>query len=118
MCQRSRAEICDLSTSTRKIGLANLDEYYYGETMRKMGDAVSIARLGGPEIAPLAGISMTDFLRQHGASPDAIHYLLFGFEEHAALDFSSTGRARGPPLHGWFCRRILLLNIPWEKWSL
>jgi hypothetical protein len=81
--------------------------------MRKIGDAVS--EQWPPEIAPLADISMADFLRQRGASPDAIHYLLFGFEEDAALDFARLG---GPAPHVWFCRRILLLNIPWEKLSL
>jgi monoamine oxidase len=75
----------DLTPEERKIGLSKLDEHYYGETMRKIGDAV---REGWPpELARLADISMSDFLRQRGASPDAIHYLLFGFEEDAALDF-------------------------------
>jgi monoamine oxidase len=75
----------DLTPEERKIGLANLDEHYYGETMRKIGDAVRDE--WPPEIAPLADISMAAFLRQRGASPDAMHYLLFGFEDDAALDF-------------------------------
>ena len=40
-----------------------------------------------PEITRLAEISMADFLRQRGASEDAVHYMLFGFEDDAALDF-------------------------------
>jgi monoamine oxidase len=75
----------DLTPAERQIGLTNLDEHYYGETMRRIGDAVREA--WAPEIAPLADISMRDFLRQRGASTDAIHYMLFGFEEDAALDF-------------------------------
>jgi monoamine oxidase len=75
----------DLTPEERKIGLSNLDEHYYGETMHKIGDAVR--EQWPPELARLADISMSDFLRQRGASPDAIHYLLFGFEEDAALDF-------------------------------
>ena len=30
----------DLTPEERKIGLSNLDEHYYGETMRKIGDAI------------------------------------------------------------------------------
>ena len=75
----------DLTPEERKIGLSNFDEYYYGETMRKIGDAVRDD--WPPEIALLGDISMADFLRQRGASPDAIHYMLFGFENDGALDF-------------------------------
>lgn len=75
----------DLTPDERRIGLSNLDEHYYGETMRKVGDAVRA--VWPPEIAPLADISIRDFLQQRGASADAIHYICFGFEESAALDF-------------------------------
>src|SRR6266567_4761451 len=75
----------DLTPEERRIGLATLDEHYYGETMRKIGDG--IREDWPPEIARLADISMADFLRQRRASGDAIHYMLFGFEEDAALDF-------------------------------
>lgn len=75
----------DLTPEERKIGLSNFDQHYYGETMRKIGDA--IREDWPPDILRLADISMSDFLRQRGASPDAIHYMLIGFEEDAALDF-------------------------------
>ncbi len=75
----------DLTPDERRVGLSNLDEYYYGETMRKIGDG--IREDWPPEIARLADISMRDYLRQRGASADAIHYMLFGFDEDAALDF-------------------------------
>jgi monoamine oxidase len=75
----------DLTPDERRVGLAGLDEHYYGETMRKIGDA--IREDWAPEITGLADINMRDFLRQRGASADAIHYMLFGFEEDAALDF-------------------------------
>jgi monoamine oxidase len=75
----------DLTPEERRIGLTNLDEHYYGESMRKIGDA--IREDWPPEIERLGDISMRDFLRQRGASDDAIHYLLFGFEADAALDF-------------------------------
>jgi len=75
----------DLTPNERKIGLSAFDEYYYGETMRKVGDA--IRETWPPDLAPLADISMGEFLRRKGASPDAIHYMTFGFEGDAALDF-------------------------------
>jgi monoamine oxidase len=75
----------ELTPNERKIGLSSFDEYYYGETMRKIGDGIRDD--WPPEIARLGDISMAEFLRQRGASPDAIHYMLFGFENDAALDF-------------------------------
>ena len=75
----------DLTPEERKIGLANLEDHYCGEIMRSTGDAM---REQWPaEFAGLADISMRDFLKQRGASDDAAHYMLFGFEENAALDF-------------------------------
>ncbi len=79
----------DLTPAERRIGLSNLDEHYYGDLVRKIGDA--IREDWPPEIMRLADISMADFLRQGGASADAIHYLSFGFEEAAALDIIREG---------------------------
>lgn len=75
----------DLTPEERRIGLTKFDEHYYGEVMRKIGD--SIREQWPPDLARLADISMADYLRQRGASEDAIHYMLFGFEDDAALDF-------------------------------
>lgn len=75
----------DLTAQERKIGLLNLDEHYYGETMRKVADA--IREEWPPELARLADISFAGFLRQRGASEDAIRFMSLGFEEDAALDF-------------------------------
>ena len=75
----------DLTPEERKIGLSNLDEHYYGETMRKLGDAIRDD--WPPELARLGDISFADFLRQRGASEDAIHFMAFGFEKDSALDF-------------------------------
>jgi monoamine oxidase len=74
----------DLTPDERRIGLTNLDEYYYGDLMRKVGEP--IREDWPPEIMRLADITMADFLRQRGASADAIHYMLLGFDEAAALD--------------------------------
>ncbi len=75
----------DLTPKERQIGLENFDEHYYGATTRKIGDGI---REDWPaEIVQLGNISMADFLRQQGASDDAIHYMVLGFEDDAALDF-------------------------------
>ena len=75
----------DLTVEERRIGLSNFDEHYYGPTMRKIGDA--IREDWPPEIVALADISMADYLRRQGASEDAISYMVFGFQDDAALDF-------------------------------
>ena len=54
----------DLTPDERRIGLSNLDEYYYGDLMKKIGE--SIREDWPPEIMRLADISMADFLRQRG----------------------------------------------------
>jgi monoamine oxidase len=83
-CDMSQVPL-DLTPEERRIGLEGLDAHYYVDTMRKIGDAIRAD--WPPELARLADVSMSDFLRQRGASEDAIHYMLFGFEEDAALDF-------------------------------
>ena len=75
----------DLTPDERRVGLSSLDEYYYGEMMRKIGGAVR--EVWPSEVAPLADITMSEFLRRRGASKDAIRYLLLGFEDEAALDY-------------------------------
>jgi len=75
----------DLTPEERRIGLTNFDEHYYGADMRRIGDGIRDD--WPPEISRLADISMADYLRRRGASADAIHYMTFGFEDDAALDF-------------------------------
>jgi len=75
----------DLTPEEKKIGLANLNEHYYGEIMRKGGD--HIREDWPPEVAHLRDVTMADFLRQRGASEDAIRYMVLGFEDNAAADF-------------------------------
>jgi monoamine oxidase len=75
----------DLTPEERTIGLANFEDHYCGEIMRAIGDAMR--EQWPPEFAGLADISMRDFLKQRGASDDAVRYMLLGFEENAALDF-------------------------------
>lgn len=75
----------DLTPEERKIGLDDLDEYYFGPLMKQAGSA--IREEWPPEIMRLADISAEDFLHQRGASTDAIHYMLAGFEQDSALDY-------------------------------
>jgi len=75
----------DLTLEERRIGLSNFDEHYYGPMMRKIGG--HIREDWPPEIMALADISMADYLRQQGASEDAINYMVLGFQDDAALDF-------------------------------
>ena len=76
----------NLTPEERKVGLSGLDNLYYGE-LAKTGIGNHIRDDWPPEVARLGDISMGDFLRQHGASEDAIHYMLLGFEDNAALDY-------------------------------
>jgi monoamine oxidase len=75
----------DLTPEERRIGLSNFDEHYYGPTMRQIGDG--IREDWPPEVVRLGDVSMADYLRQQGASEDAIHYMVLGFQDDAALDF-------------------------------
>jgi len=75
----------DLTAEERRVGLEDLDKHYYGEIAAAIGS--HIRGDWPPEIASLADVSAHDFLRQRGASEDAIHYMLLGFEDNAALDY-------------------------------
>lgn len=74
-----------LTEEERRVGLANLEEHYYGEISKQVGNIIRDD--WPPEILKIGDVSMTDFLRQRGASEDAIHYMLLGFEENSVLDY-------------------------------
>ena len=61
----------NLTPEERKVGLSGLDNFYYGE-LAKTAIGNHIREDWPPEVAKLGDISMSDFLRQHGASEDAI----------------------------------------------
>jgi monoamine oxidase len=75
----------NLTPEERRVGLDDLEELYCGDLMRKLG--YGIPEVWPPETLRLADISMQEFLRQHGASADAIRYMLGDYEEIAALDY-------------------------------
>jgi monoamine oxidase len=75
----------DLTAEERRIGLANLEEHYCGEAARQVG--YQIRADWSPTIMRLGDITIGHFLRERGASEDAIHHMLLGFEDLAALDF-------------------------------
>ena len=74
----------NLTREERNIGLTNLEERYCGESARNIGDRI---HENWPAIARFGDISIRDFLRQRGASDDAIHYVLLGWDENAAADY-------------------------------
>jgi monoamine oxidase len=74
----------NLTAEERNTGLTNLEEHYCGETARNIGDRI---REDWPAIAKYGDITMRNFLQQAGASEDAIHYLLLGWDEDAAADY-------------------------------
>ena len=76
----------DLTLEERRIGLANLEEHYFGEATKLTGDRIRDD--WSPEIfGHLGEITASDFLRQKGASEDAIRYMLLGWEDNAAADY-------------------------------
>jgi hypothetical protein len=76
----------DLTPEERRIGLANLEEHYFGEATKLTGDR--IREDWPPEVfAHFGEITASDFLRQKGASEDAIRYVLLGWEDNAAADY-------------------------------
>jgi monoamine oxidase len=75
----------DLTPEERRMGLEALEEHYFGELLRKIGSAVR--EDWPPEMMRLSDISMEEFLRQRGASADAIHYITGGLEGVAALEY-------------------------------
>ncbi len=74
----------DLTSNERKIGLTNLEEHYFGASARQIGERI---RDDWPAIARFGDISIRDFLQQRGASEEAIHYLLLGWDDNAAADW-------------------------------
>lgn len=58
-----------LTEEERRVGLANLEEHYYGEISKQVGNIIRDD--WSPEILKIGDVSMTDFLRQRGASEDS-----------------------------------------------
>lgn len=75
----------NLTVDERKLGLGSLFAHYCSEILRKEGD--HIREDWPPEIVRLEDITIADYLRQRGASEDAIHYMLIGFDDNAAADY-------------------------------
>ncbi len=75
----------NLTPEERSIGLKDLGEHYYGKAAKQVGDR--IPEDWSPTIARFDGMSMQEFLRQEGASEDAIHYISLGFENDSAADY-------------------------------
>lgn len=79
------SEVSQFTPEERRVGLLSLDDHYYGDMTTKIGG--EIHDTWPSDVAQLADITMSNFLRKRGASEEAIHYMLLGFEDDAALDF-------------------------------
>jgi len=74
-----------LTEKERRLGFAGFEEEYVVQPLRQLGN------LEGPDWPPprfaeIDRLSFEEYLRGHGASPDAIAYLALGFERTSALD--------------------------------
>jgi hypothetical protein len=79
------SQVSQFTPEEQRVELLNLDEHYYGDMTRKIGG--EIHDTWPFDVAQLADVTMSDFLRKRGASEEAIRYMLLGFEDDAALDF-------------------------------
>ena len=86
----------NLTAEERSIGLKDLKEHYCGKAAKQVGDR--IPEDWSSTIARFDGMSMQDFLRQQGASEDAIHYTSLGFENDSAADYIMDLVNRSSPL--------------------
>jgi monoamine oxidase len=79
------SQLSQFTPEEQHVGLLNLDEHYYGDMTKKIDG--EIHDTWPSDVAKLADVTMSDFLRKRGASQEATRYMLLGFEDDAALDF-------------------------------
>lgn len=87
----------NLTAAERKAGFGGLSALYFDrlrEEIRALPDA------GWPfnDFARYKDVSFADYLKGQGASPDAIQYLTFGFEEDSLLDFAHDALSHAVPM--------------------
>jgi len=87
----------NLTAEERKVGFAGLAKKYLQPLQEKVrplpADAWPL-----PALAEMGEISLGDYLRQQGASPDAILYLSQGFESDSLLDFIHDSVSHAVPM--------------------
>src|SRR3954470_17515878 len=80
----------------RKLGFGGLEEHYLKPLQDKMRPLPDDG-WPMPQMAELGKISLADYLRKQGASPDAIQLLCFGFEKDSLLDFVHDSLSHAVP---------------------
>lgn len=75
-----------LSPEERRLGFGGMEQKYFGAVMAEMGD-ITDPHWPSAAIRPYGEMTLEEFLRRQGASPDAIQYIALGFEKDSALDF-------------------------------
>src|SRR4051812_47801520 len=80
----------------RTLGFGGLEEHYLKPLQDKMRTQPDD---GWPmsQMAEMGNISLADYLRKQGASPDAIQLLCFGFEKDSLLDFVHDSLSHAVP---------------------
>jgi monoamine oxidase len=75
----------DLTADERRLGFDRFDEKYVGGPLKTLGN-LEAAAWPPPDVADLDRLTIGEYLRNCGASPDASAYLALGFEKWSALD--------------------------------
>jgi monoamine oxidase len=75
-----------LTPEERRLGFDGMEKKFFGAVMAEMGDITS-PDWPAAALQAYDGMTLEEFLRRQGASPDAIQYIALGFEKDSALDF-------------------------------
>jgi monoamine oxidase len=85
------------TTEERKLGFGGLAKKYL-EPLQAKVQALPDDAWPLPSLAEMGNLSLADYLRQQGASDDAIQYLSEGFESDSLLDFIHDSVSHLPTL--------------------
>ena len=86
----------DLTAADRAVGFDGLQAKYFGDLLAKI-EALPQDAWPLPSLAPLGDISMADYLRAKGATPDVVATLCGGFETDSVLDFVHDAVSHAAP---------------------
>lgn len=86
----------DFSPADQAVGFDGLANKYLGDLLARI-EALPPDAWPLPSMAPLGKISMRDYLRAKGASPDVIANLCTGFESDSVLDYVHDAVSHASP---------------------
>jgi monoamine oxidase len=87
----------NFTAEERSVGFQRLSKKYLGPLQDKIS-ALPQDAWPLPSLSDISEISLRDYLRQQGASADAIQYLSEGFENSALLDFVHDSVSHAAPM--------------------